>query len=484
MSNYASVKTQHRDYIRNAEKWRKIRHVLDGDCKQYLRNVGTGEPEPSAKAARQKEYEDGAVFYNFTKRTLSGMIGMVTRKDPEIILPAGVEYLMDNADGAGIGLVQQSQDALREVSALGRAGLLVDAPNSSVATMAEQNAGQLNPRILLYTAENIINWRKTQFGSVQVVTLVVLCEPYEYANSANEFEWLTGEQYRVLEIIDGAYRQRIFRFDNQGADVSQEVIEPRIKGAPLTYIPFSFIGADNNDDSVDAPPMQTLADVNLGHYQNSADVEDSAFYLQGTLFLSPSQQMTATMFKEMYPDGVRMGSRYGYNLGEGGSAQIVQPDPNQLSRELMGEKEQQAIQIGAQLITPTSQITAESARLQRGADSSILANITMNVSSAYQKCIEWCCEFMGVTGEVVFELSQDFFLTPMTAQDRAQWLVDVNAGLLPVTAMYEAYRKAGVTSFTDEEIQEGLDSQSPRPAPALDVTGEIPEAPAEQPLPE
>lgn len=480
MSNYASVKTPHREYVRNAEIWQRIRHVVDGKCRRYLRKVGDGEITEQAKAARQREYEDGAIFYNFTKRTLAGMIGMVMRKEPEVALPPTLDYLLTNCDGAGLGLVQQAQDALREVTEIGRAGLLVDAPSTAAATMAEQNAGKLNPRILLYTAENIINWRKTQFGSTQVVTMVVLRELYEYQNSVNEFEWLVGEQYRVLEIVDGMYRQRVFRFDASGADYGdEEVIEPKVGGKSIDYIPFTFVGSDNNDDTIDAPPMQTLSDVNIGHYQNSADVEDSAFYMQGTLFISLGANMTSTVFQELYPDGVRMGSRFGYNLGEGGTAQIVQPNANQLSKELMADKEQQAIMVGAQLISPSTQITAESARLQRGADTSILANIAMNVSSAYEKAIEWCAKFMAASGEVVFELSNEFFLTPMTAQDRTAWMADINAGLLPATAYYEALRRGGVTTFTNEEIEDALDSQLPRPAPTLstDVSGEIPPAP-------
>ena len=480
MSNYASVKTPHRDYVQNAEIWQRIRHVVDGKCKQYLRKVGDGEVTPSAKAARQKEYEDGAIFYNFTKRTLAGMIGMVMRKEPEVALPSSLDYLLANCDGAGLGLVQQAQGALREVTEIGRAGLLVDAPSTAAATMAEQNAGKLNPRILLYTAENIINWRKTQFGSTQVVTMVVLREMYEYQSSVNEFEWLVGEQYRVLEIVDGMYRQRVFKFDASGADYgNEEVIEPKVGGKYIDYIPFTFVGSDNNDDAIDAPPMQTLADVNIGHYQNSAYVEDSAFYMQGTLFISPGANMTSTVFQELYPDGVRMGSRFGYNLGEGGTAQIVQPNANQLSKELMADKEQQAIMVGAQLISPSTQITAESARLQRGADTSILANIAMNVSNAYENAIEWCAKFMADSGEVTFELNTEFFLQQMTAQDRSAWMVDINAGLLPARSYYAALRAAGVTNWSDEEIEVEVERKPPAPAPALstDVNGEIPPAP-------
>ena len=70
--------------------------------------------------------------------------------------------------------------------------------------MAEQNAGQLNPRILFYPAESIINWRKESRGSTSILTQVRLVEPYEYANSNDEFCMLMGMRVRVVELRLGA----------------------------------------------------------------------------------------------------------------------------------------------------------------------------------------------------------------------------------------------------------------------------------------
>ena len=86
---------------------------------------------------------------------------------------------------------------------------------------------------------------------------------------------------------------------------------------------------------------------------------------------------------------------------------------------------------------------------------------------------------MGVTGEVVFELNTEMFMQQLTAQDRVQWIADINAGLMPMRAYYAALRAAGTTNWTDEEIEDELIKQPPPPAPAMatTVTGEIPQAP-------
>ncbi len=477
------VKTQHREYQANVDRWQKIRDVLNANCKHHLRDVGACEPDKNYAAKRTKDYRDGAIFYNFTKRTLAGMVGAVMRKPPEIKLPESLSYLMDNCDGSGLGLIQQAQDVLGWIDAVGRGGLLVDSPSAEGATMAEQNAGKLNPRIVFYSEQNIINWHEERRGSTKELTQVVLRELFEYKTSQSEFIWEVGEVYRVLELVEGKYQQRVFTFSYEGELLGDfELIEPRTKSGPLNYIPFQFLGADNNDPSVDAPPLEPLADVNIGHYRNSADVEESAFIAgQPTLFTAPGQDVTYQSFKEANPDGIRLGSRTGHWLGAGGNAFMVQAPEVNISRELMKDKEDQAVKIGAQLITPTVQVTAEAARLQRGADTSIMATIAQNVSMGYENAIKWCADLMKATGEIVFELNTEFFMQPMTAQDRAAWIADINAGLMPQRAYWAAMRAAGTTNWTDEEIEKELDNQQTAPAPEMNTTvqGEIPAAPVD-----
>lgn len=473
-----NVKTKHRDYEANYEKWRKVRHALAGDLKSYLRDVGRNEPDRVFGAARQKEYEEGAVCYNFTKRTLSGMVGSVMRKDPEQIIPDSMEYLLTNCDGSGVGLWQHAQDTLMEIDSIGRGGLLVDAPNVEVATMAEQNEGLLNPTIAFYTAENIINWRMRRVGAVNRVAMIVLREDYEYFDDVNEFETKCGEQYRVLDLVDGVYRQRLYKYDEGGSPIGGvEELFPQLGGVPTGIIPFTFIGAGNNDATPDDAPLLPLAELNIGHFRNSADNEESSFVVgQPTLFIAPGISLNPKQFEEANPNGVKMGSRTGHNIGEGGNAFLVQADANNLAKENMADKEKQAIQIGAQLITPTQQITAESARLQRGADTSVMATIARNVSAAYTDALKWVAGMLNQGDkEIEFKLNMDFFLTPMTAQDRAAWMADINAGLLPATAYFSALRKAGVTDWTDEQIEEAVANQ-PLPM-ATTVVGEIPAQP-------
>ena len=46
----------------------------------------------------------------------------------------------------------------------------------------------------------------------------------------------------------------------------------------MKEIPFTFVGAQNNDPSIDESPLYDIAMINLGHYRNSADYEESVFW--------------------------------------------------------------------------------------------------------------------------------------------------------------------------------------------------------------
>lgn len=479
MTGSDAVKTACPEYLRHVDNWKRVRDAVSGELRNYLRDVGANESDREYGNKRQKEYADGAIVYNFTKRTLAGMVGAVMRKMPEIIIPNKLKYLNDNCDGSGVGLLQHAQDTLMEIDCVGRGGLLVDAPNNGAATMAEQNSGLLNPVIAFYSAENIINWRLERKGAVNKLALIVLREPFQYFSEGNEFQPQIGEQYRVLDIFEGNYRQRIWRFgDADGFETTYEEVFPKLGYLPSGEIPFTFIGASNNDSTVDDSPMLPLANLNIGHYRNSADNEENLFVVsQAMLIISPGQSISPEQWVELNPEGVKFGARRGINVGAGGDAKLIQAASTNALTEAMKQKEEQAIMIGAQLITPSQQITAESARMQRGADTSVMATIANNVSEAYTRALKWCAAMLNISAgtEIEFKLNTEFFLQQMTAQDRSAWMSDINAGYLPVTAYYAALRAAGVTDWTDAELKEGIENAPiHQPKPALPVTGEIP----------
>lgn len=458
MSN-EDVKEQHPQYKKNVDRWVKVDKVIDSDVEGFLRNVGKNEKE-TKRVERQKEYADGAILDNFTLKTLSGLTGTVFMKPPTIEMQTNLEYLVDDVDGAGTTLEQQSKEAVDQCIRKGRYGLFVDMPKNEsgqAVSIADNESGKILPRISRYYAGSIINWNYRKFGSVRLLDLVVLAESRSSATSIYSHE--QEEVYRVLALDkDGFYYQ--FEIDSEFNATNP--IYPLENGNRMRAIPFYFIGSISNTADVDPSPLFPIATLNIGHYRNSADTEENSFVCsQAMLIIALSAEMNATDFNRDNPDGVQVGSRRGLNVGAGGSAEFIQAEPSDKAQSLMVMKKEQAVQLGAQIITPSQQITAESARIQQSVNTSILATISKNTTSAYSKGLEQCSRFLGTEYASEFKLNQDFHLTIMTAQDRAQWTAEIMQGISPKTLYYKKLRESGdfPDDWTDDMIDEKVQAQ-------------------------
>ncbi len=115
-------------------------------------------------------------------------------------------------------------------------------------------------------------------GGKTVLSLVVLKECEEVADPADPFATESVEQYRVLRLLEGAYIQELWRAVAGKTLTLVARFSPRRKGAPLTYIPFTFFGAQGNESTVDDPVLYNLALVNLAHYRNTADFEHGVHF--------------------------------------------------------------------------------------------------------------------------------------------------------------------------------------------------------------
>ena len=103
----------------------KGQSAIKGKAETYL-----PRPNPTDKSdentKRYDQYLQRAVYYNATGRTENALIGMAIRRWPEVKLPAQLEPLLEDVNGAGLTIIQQAQAVLSDALTCGRAGLLTD----------------------------------------------------------------------------------------------------------------------------------------------------------------------------------------------------------------------------------------------------------------------------------------------------------------------------------------------------------------------
>lgn len=443
----------HPDYKKLAPIWKKVRDAVAGE--DAIKAGGrTYLPDPSEltpDGARYDHYLRRAVYYNATGRTLAGLIGVAFSNWPQIKTTKS-ELLLD-ADGSGVGLVNQSQWMLSEVMQTGRGGLLADytamSPVRRVKTVADMEAAGWRSFVVPYDAESILTWEL----SSSTLTRLVLRESLE-VNEGGEVSFVP--QLRELVVEDGTCVVRIWqRHSNQG-----QFILARETDINLPFIPFAFVGATNNDAQPDQPPMLDLANLNIAHYRNSADFEESVFIMgQPQLWISGVSEdwkrETGT---------VTFGSRAAIVLPSDGKCGLLQVSPNTLAKQAMDDKERMMQALGALLLSQPSKAakTATQTAAETKATYASLSLACDNVSDAYTKVLQWLESWGSARKSTAsFAFDARFGDLAIDANGIMALVASWQAGLVPQSDAWGMLRQLGVIDQgkTDEQVAGEIEGQ-------------------------
>jgi hypothetical protein len=459
------------------KRWKVVRDVCaddealrdpKNDYLPFLNRADTSDEN----IERNRAYRERAVLYGATGFTLAGLIGLAFSHQPKQALPEKLQYLLKDADGAGVSIYQQSQAALANVLGPGRHGLYTDFSSELK-----------RPNVKAYFAEDIINWRHKIIGGKTVLSLVVLREDIQVEDG---YATNTESQWRELFLNDqGQCACRLWQLN----DVKEPVVVPvedaegrmvnelvlRSVKAPLDYIPFEFIGSQNNDASIDASPLHSLAKVNVGHFRNSADYEDAAFmHGQSQFWISGLTEEWRDHLEKQ--QGMYIGSRKPMLLPEKGACGFAQAQPNMVAKEAMDHKEAQMVALGARLIDKKSAVkTATQSEGEREASTSILALCVSNVSEAYQRAIRSCARYLDLTlgeKEDLYEINQDFSTVSSDPLTITALVGAWQQGLMAKEDVRSYFRRQGTIDpeRTDEQIDADLKkSPPPEAAPAKPI---------------
>lgn len=446
------------------ERWSIVRACVSGDqamrAAKLLPYLNPMDKSPENQQ-RNESYVDRAVYYNATGRTLNGLIGLAFKKDPSLTLPAYIDHLRTNADGEGNSVYQQSQAVVSDLLACGRCGLLVDIDAS------------LNvPVIKFYSPERIINWRYDN-GQLAMVVLTETVEKHsgyevEYVNQYREYELVDGRCVVRLwqQNDDGAFAPMVVK-DANGQEVEELVLHSKSKKS-FDYIPFQWVGSRSNDSKIDDVPLYPLAKLNVAHYRNSADYEDTVF------FVGQAQPWISGLTEEwrdyLQKQGTAyVGSRSALLLPDNGAFGFAQPAPNSLVKEAMDQKEVQMVALGARLLDQNAvQVTATQSDNDKEVSTSVLSMCVANANEAYQKVIRWCADMLDKTlteeeAQASYKINQDYSRVKIDAPALASLVAAWQAGVIAKPDLRAYLRSEGIiaTERTDDAIDDDLDIEGP-----------------------
>lgn len=469
-----SVTNTHKQFDANRAKWKRCRDVVAGRDAVILngrvtqRFVGTLYENPSLndvylpRLTGQTEveylaYAERAGFFNATGRTIDAMTGLIFAKDPSWSLPTAIEPYADDITLTATNLREFSEQVVEQQVAVGRVGIMVDFPEVAVVNMSVADAERMNvrPFLRMYTAENIINWRTGVVNGVRVLTLVVLREDVE--EIGDEFTTKDVVQYRVLDLTPEGYRVRLMN------DKSETIREwfPKMRGAEMVTIPFSILGANSCDASVQKPPLLDLVDTNLAHYRNSADYEHGLHF---------------TGLPTPYVAGVQLSE--GQVLSIGSMSAWVFPDPsaNVGFLEFKGDglktladaikaKEQRMAVLGARMLSDDrkSNEAFGTIELRTAGERSVLASIARAASDAIRRSLNIMAEWVGAPADVEFALNTDFGASRMQPQMLTALVGAYQSGAMPMSVMFDNLQRGEIVNpdMEFEEYQAQIEDEGP-----------------------
>lgn len=460
-----AVNAKHPEYSKNLTKWQLMRNALEGEVakEKYVSKLSDQEAE------EYSAYVGRAEFYNATARTQVALTGLLFAKPPKVELPEALKSIGENISLDDDTLEALAKNIANECLSVGRCGVLVDLPSVEKAEYSKLEAERLNLRAYatLYKAENIINWKTTKINGSNVTSLVVLAETYAEPTQ-DEFVDKIKTRYRVLDLHEGYYRQRVFSETKAGNFEVVSEIYPSANERKLEYLPFTFFNVNDLKTAVEKPPLLDLAKVNISHFRSEVDLE------HGTHFTAlPTPYVTG--YQGESSEKLKIGSTAVWVINDPsakvGFLEFSGAGLSTLENRIAAKEKRMSI-LGARLLLDekkTAEAT-ETLQMRKSGENAVLTNVASTISEGIVSFLKDIAFFENIAGEnLIYEINTDYNLTMIEPQLLAQIIAGIQSGDIPNEVLYDALLKGELmpkTIQSYEDYQAKLEQAAPQVTPS------------------
>ncbi|QPI03687.1 DUF4055 domain-containing protein [Campylobacter concisus] len=460
-----AVNAKHPEYSKNLTKWQLMRDALAGEVakEKYVPKLSDQEAE------EYSAYVGRAEFYNATARTQVALTGLLFAKPPKVELPEALKTIGENISLDDDTLEALAKNIADECLSVGRCGVLVDLPSVEKADYSKLEAERLNLRAYatLYKAENIINWKTTKINGSNVTSLVVLAETYAEPTQ-DEFVDKIKTRYRVLDLHEGYYRQRVFSETKAGNFEVVSEIYPSANGQKLEYLPFTFFNVNDLKTAVEKPPLLDLAKINISHFRSEVDLE------HGTHFTAlPTPYVTG--YQGESSEKLKIGSTAVWVINDPsakvGFLEFSGAGLSTLENRIAVKEKRMSI-LGARLLLDekkTAEAT-ETLQMRKSGENAVLTNVASTISEGIASFLKDVAFFENIASEnLIYEINTDYNLTMIEPQLLAQIIAGIQSGDIPNEVLYDALLKGELmpkTIQSYEDYQAKLEQAAPQVTPS------------------
>lgn len=479
----ANVTSTHPDYDRWYPKWRRLRDVIEGG--DAIKDAGIDYlPQNALDTDEYEAYKMRADWLAATELTIVGMLGLVFRKELEWDeMDEAGEKLMEDVTLNAEPLNTFAKNLLEQILDVSRAGFLID--------VQQEESPTARPYFVLYRAEQIINWKSIVIDGKEIPTLIVLSQAIETDPDPQSFGHGTTDQYLVLRLTttpttsdpnetgEQRYIQEYWEAvtDEQDKSTTWKIVKtvtPIRRGKALDRIPFFVCNLTDTRLAPQKPLLIDLANLNISHYRSSADLEQSAHFVA-----SPTPWITGLNDDQAK---LKIGSQTAWVIkdkdAEVGMLEMDGQGLEPLEKRLAVKQEQMAA-MGASLVRSQKKEaeTAETTRMQKGSEASVLMTVVDTVSSILTQgvnaLIDWANGAAGAS-EAKVELNKDLLPVGVTPQELDSWVKSFQASAMSFETLFYNMKRGGLTrpnvEFEEEleqiELQRGAPLGEPTPEEA------------------
>ncbi len=399
------VNTPSKEYTDHRDEWETIKDVLSGSRAVKSRDTKYLPMLDKMSYAEYMSYKNRSQFFNATARTVSGLVGLVFRKPPEIVLNQA-ESLRENLNNCtldGHSFTTFARSVFRDTLSYGRVGALVDAP-----------AVGGTPYFTKYCVEDIINWRKRKLENGRNVADQIILKETVVVPRQDGFGSESVETYRELFLDDtGVYYQTVYypvkSFDGKTTYEPSDSAAPTIPGVGFfrNEMPFVIFGPHSTGVDIQKSPISDIAELNVLHYQRSAQLAHGQFYTATPTYWAVPPNNGEEPEYTVGPNTVwlvDLPNSCGILEFKGEGLKYLESACQQLENQMAG--------LGARLVASRNNVAAEAADvadMRSKGETSLLFEIVDSVESGLTELLKVWVRWQGRNPKgVQVKLNRDF----------------------------------------------------------------------------
>ncbi len=396
LDNENTVAAKHRGYDDFYKRRVIYQDVIAGTLR--LRNKGSngtnnqGEaylPKfPKESSASYEFRRDTATLFNLTRKTRDVMVGLVCQSEIELQpdVNSEIKLLTENINNEGDHLDVFARKVF-ESAFEGYAVVLVDAPAQQAADSEQERALGLRPYMVLYTADQIWNWRYriNPFSKKKELELLVLREDTDEPDG--RFLTKSVTRYRCFSLVDNVVKWELWReVEVDGLGQKTVALEQSGMLDRLTQIPVGVMGALG-----EAPQLLDISLKNIEHFQTYSDYKSIIHKTCVPLLVAKGIQPNETL---------PVGGDIMIKVGEKGDVTFAEPSGSSIEAtrlSLIGVRDDISLLGLSMLADKTARVdlTATEALLNNIGETAELRVMARNLQDCLELCFGHMAEYLG-----------------------------------------------------------------------------------------